>query len=136
MDLLPNWTSWSISLNSWKNVDFSILDMHYLNCQSALFLLIRLEVSDFTDKNSLRKELDKVAKKYQLELLISPLPEMTIVSPIHRYILTLLSQQLRTEFLKRLFRHLRERQLHITAVSPLDAEDFQVFEKNPCRSAH
>jgi len=68
---------------------FSILDMHYLNCQSALFLLIRLGVSDFTDKNSLRKELDKVAKKYQLELLISPLPEMTIVSPVQRYILTL-----------------------------------------------
>ena len=58
---------------------FSILDMYYLNCQSALFLLILLEFSGFTDKNSLRKELDKVAKKYQLELLISPLTEMTII---------------------------------------------------------
>ena len=45
---------------------FSILDMHYPNCQSALYLLIRLEVSDFTDKNSLRKELDKVAKNISL----------------------------------------------------------------------
>ena len=72
--------------------------------------------------------MDKVAKKYQLELLISPLPEMTIVSPVHRYILTLLSQQLCTEFLTKLFRHLRERQLHITAASPLDAEYLQVFE--------
>ena len=26
---------------------FSILDKHYLNCQLALFLLIRLEVSNF-----------------------------------------------------------------------------------------
>ncbi len=87
---------------------FSILDMHYLNFQLALFLLIRLEFSDFTDKNlSLRKEFDKVAKKYQLELLINPLPEMTIVSLVHRYILTLLSQQLRTEFFTKLFRHLR-----------------------------
>ena len=31
----------------------SSVDMHPLNCQSALFLLIRLEVSDFTDKNPL-----------------------------------------------------------------------------------
>ena len=85
---------------------------------------------------SLRKELDKVAKKYKLELLISSLPEMTIVSLVHRYILSLLNQQLRTEFLTKLFRHLRERQLHITAVSQLDAEDLQIFEKNPCRSAH
>ena len=45
---------------------FSILHMHYLNCQSSLFLLIRLEVSDFTDKNSLRKLLDKVAKNISL----------------------------------------------------------------------
>ena len=53
---------------------------------------------------------------------------MTIVSPVHRYILTLLRQQLRTELLTKLFRHLRERQLHITAASPLDAEYLQVFE--------
>ena len=77
---------------------------------------------------SLRKELDKVAKVYQPELLISPLREMTIISPVHRYILTLLRQQLRTELLTKLFHHLRKRQLHIKAVSPLDAEDLQVFE--------
>ena len=53
---------------------------------------------------------------------------MTIVSPVLRYILTLLRQQLRTELLTKLFRHLRERQLHITAVSPLDAGDLQVFK--------
>ena len=76
---------------------------------------------------SLRKELDKVAKKYQPELLISPLPEMTIVSPVYRYILTLLRLQLSTELLTKLFRHLQERELHTTAVSPLDAEDLQVF---------
>ena len=79
---------------------FSILDMHYLNCQSALFLLIRLEVFDFTDENDLwAKTLDKVAKKYQPELLIIPLPEMTNVSPVYRYILTLLRLQLSTELL-------------------------------------
>ena len=38
---------------------FPILHMHYLNCQSAIFLLIRLDVSNFTYKNSLRKELEK-----------------------------------------------------------------------------
>ena len=42
---------------------FSILDMHYLNCQSALFLLIRLEVSDFTDKNLSEKRIGQSSKK-------------------------------------------------------------------------
>ena len=58
LDVLEHFT------NQLEVRSFSILDMHYLNCQSALFLLIRLEFSDFTGKNSLRKELDKVAKKY------------------------------------------------------------------------
>ena len=42
---------------------FSILDMHYLNCQSALFLLIRLEVSDFTYKNLSEKRIGQSSKK-------------------------------------------------------------------------
>ena len=42
---------------------FSILHMHYLNCQSALFLLIRLEVSDFTDKNLSEKRIGQSSKK-------------------------------------------------------------------------
>ena len=37
-------------------------------------------------------------------------------------------RQIRTELLTKLFRHLRERQLYIKAVRPLDAEDLQVFE--------
>ena len=41
---------------------FSILDMHYLNCQSALFLLIRLEVYDFTDKNLSEKRIGQSGK--------------------------------------------------------------------------
>ena len=42
---------------------FSILHMHYLNCQSALSLVRCLEISDFTGNDPLRKELNKVAKK-------------------------------------------------------------------------
>ena len=42
---------------------FSILHMHYLNCQSALFLLIRLEVSDFTDKNLSEKRIGQSYRK-------------------------------------------------------------------------
>ena len=42
---------------------FSILDMHYPNCQSALYLLIRLEVSDFTDKNLSEKRIRQIGKK-------------------------------------------------------------------------
>ena len=42
---------------------FSIMDMHSLNCQSALFLLICLEVSDFTDKNLYEKRIGQSGKK-------------------------------------------------------------------------
>ena len=42
---------------------FSILDMHYMNCQSALFLLIRLEVSDFPDKILSEKRIGQSGKK-------------------------------------------------------------------------
>ena len=42
---------------------FSILHMHYLNCQSALFLWKRFEVSDFIDKNSLWKDFGQSGKK-------------------------------------------------------------------------
>jgi len=42
---------------------FFILHMHYLNCQSALFLLIRLEVSDFIDKNLSEKRIGQSGKK-------------------------------------------------------------------------
>ena len=41
---------------------FSILQMHYLNCQSALFLWKRFEISDFIDKNSLWKDFGQSGK--------------------------------------------------------------------------
>ena len=41
---------------------FSILDLHHMNCQSALFLFIRLEVSDFTDKNLSEKRIGQRGK--------------------------------------------------------------------------
>ena len=49
-----------------EELSFSIVDMYYLNCQSAPFLLICLNDTDITYNNSLRKELDKVAKNTSL----------------------------------------------------------------------
>ena len=46
-----------------EECSFSILDMHYLNCQSAFFLLIRLDVSDFTYKNLSEKRIGQSSKK-------------------------------------------------------------------------
>ena len=66
--------------------------------------------------------MNKVTKKYHLEMLISQLPEMTTISLVHSYILTLLRQQLRTVLVTKLFRHLWERQPHLTTLRPLDAE--------------
>ena len=107
---------------------FSIRDIHYINSQSALSLLVRLELADSADIAVLRKELDIAAKKYNLEIQINPLNEAPAASPVYRYILTLLSQQLRPELLTKLFRQLRERSLHVAGISPLEADDLHVFE--------
>ena len=71
---------------------FPIRDIHYINSQSALSLLVRLELADSTDITVLRKELDIAAKKYNLEIQINPLNEAPTASPVYRYILTLLSR--------------------------------------------
>ena len=111
-----------------ERLSFSIQNMHFLNFQSSLFLLMHLELAESSDKKSLTKVLDKVAKHYKLELLICQLPESSITSPENRYILTLLSRQLPPELLTKLFRHLRKNQLCVTEVRPLDADDLHVFE--------
>ena len=45
LDVLENFTE------QLEERSFSIPDMFYMNCQSALFLLIRLEILDLTVKN-------------------------------------------------------------------------------------
>ena len=50
---------------------FSIRDIHYINSQPALSLLVRLELADSFDIAVLRKELDIAAKKYNLEIQIN-----------------------------------------------------------------
>ena len=111
-----------------EHLKFSVRDLHYLNFESSLSLLMRLELAESADKESLTKVLDKVARQFQLGLLIHPLPVISIDAPIHRYILTLLSRQLPPRLLSKLFRHLREKQLCVKEVSPLDADDLHVFE--------
>ena len=85
------------------DLNFSIRDLHYLNFQSSLSMLMRLELAQSADKESLTVVLENVAKQYQLELLVFPLPQMPVTTPIHRYILTLLSQQLPPQLLTKLF---------------------------------
>ena len=109
-------------------LNFSIRDLHYLNFQSSLSLLMHLELSQSAEKESLTVVLENVVKHYQFELLVFPLPQMPVATPIHRYILTLLSRQLPPQLLTKLFRHLREKQLLVTEVSPLDADELHVFE--------
>ena len=111
-----------------EHLNFSIRDLHYLNFQSSLSLLMHLELAQSADKESLTVVLENVVKQYQLELLVFPLPQMPVATPIHRYILTLLSRQLPPQLLTKLFRHLREKQLLVTEVSPLYADELHVFE--------
>ena len=115
-----------------EHLNFTIRDLHYLNFQSSLSLLMHLELAQSADKESLTVVLENVAKQYQLELLVFPLPQMPVATPIHRYILTLLSRQLPPQLLTKLFRHLREKQLLVTEVSPLDADELHVFEIKVC----
>ena len=61
-------------------------------------------------------------------MIINPLPETSVVSSGHQYILTLLSQQIHPRLLTKLFCHLRKKQLRVTEISPLDAEELNVIE--------
>ena len=65
VDVLDNFT---VHL---EHSDFSIRDIHYINCQSVLSLLVRLELADSADIDFLRKELYIAAKKYNLEIQIN-----------------------------------------------------------------
>ena len=67
-------------------------------------------------------------KKYNLEIQINPLNEAPAASPVYRYILTLLSQQLRQELLTKLFHQLCERSIYVAGISPLEADHLHVIE--------
>ena len=106
MDVLDNFT---VHL---EHSAFSIRDIQYINRNIAV----------------LRKELDISSIISNLEIQINPLNEAPAASPVYRYILTLLSQQLRQELLTKLFRQLRENSLHAAGISSLEADDLHVFE--------
>ena len=61
-------------------------------------------------------------------MIINPLPESSVVSSGHQYILTLLSQQIHPRLLTKLFFLLRKKQLQVAEISPLDAEELNVIE--------
>ena len=61
-------------------------------------------------------------------MIINPLPETSVVSSGHQYILTLLSQQIHPRLLTKLFCHLGKKKLRVTGISPLDAEELNVIE--------
>ena len=111
-----------------EQVSFSIHDLHYRNFQSSLSILMCLELHQSIDKEYLNEFLEKVAKEFKLELLIYPLPERSISASSKPYILTLLSQKLQPQLLTKLFCYLREKQLCVTGINPLEAGDLHVFE--------
>jgi phosphoserine phosphatase len=124
---------------SWKDVLENIMeqlgsksiviqDIHYLNYQEVHTLLVRFELSDTAYKDHLLCELEAYAKKNNLELIINSIPEAAVETLENRYILTLLSQQIHPRLLTNLFLRLRENQLQITEISPLDAEELNVLE--------
>ena len=124
---------------SWKDVLENIMeqlgsksiviqDIHYLNYQEIHTLLVRFELSDTAYKDHLLCELEAYAIKNNLELIINSITEAAVETLENRYILTLLSQQIHPRLLTNLFLRLRENQLQITEISPLDAEELNVLE--------
>lgn len=106
----------------------SIKEMHHLNFQNAISLLMQVDFPAITNQALLIQELKKTADSFGLILVVhSPLAQPITISK-HRYILTLLSEHLPPSLLTQLFQHLRQNGLHISRINPLDADDLHVFE--------
>lgn len=105
-----------------------ICGLHHLNLRQNLSLLLVLEmdkevqVEPMIESLRKEKELDCLQLDYKI-LASQPPPEEE-----HRYILTMLGRRLSPSLLQHLLEFLRDKGLEVSAISPLDAEDLQVFE--------
>lgn len=105
-----------------------ICGLHHLNLKQNLSLLLVLEMEREVRvepmMEMLRKESDPDSMHLDFKLLAAKTPP----PEDHRYILTMLGRQLSPSLLQRLLVFLQVKGLEVTAISPLDAEDLQVFE--------
>ena len=98
--------------------------MHQLTLQSHFSLLLLIEIEE-DYLGSLKDELEKLDSVKAEFQKISGSSE---TSSQHSYILTLLGKEISPSLLDSLLRHLRNQNLKVKSISPLEAERVQVFE--------
>ncbi len=102
----------------------SLKQMHQLTLQSHFSLLLLTEIEE-DNLGSLKDELEKLDSVKAEFQKISEFPEK---SSQHSYILTLLGKEISPRLLDSLLGHLRNQNLKVKSISPLEAERVQVFE--------
>ena len=102
----------------------SLKQMHQLTLQSHFSLLLLFEIEE-DNLGSLKDELEKLdSVKAEFQKIL----ESSETSSKHSYILTLLGKEISPSLLDSLLRHLRNQNLKVKSISPLEAERVQVFE--------
>ncbi len=102
----------------------SLKQMHQLTLQSHFSLLLVIEIEE-VNLGSLKDELEKLDS---VKAEFQKIPESSETSSKHSYILTLLGKEISPSLLDSLLGHLRNQNLKVKSISPLEAERVQVFE--------
>ena len=102
----------------------SLKQMHQLTLQSHFSLLLLIEIEE-DNLGSLKDELEKIDS---VKAEFQKIPRSSEKSSQHSYILTLLGKEISPSLLDSLLRHLRNQNLKVKSISPLEAERVQVFE--------
>ena len=102
----------------------SLKQMHQLTLQSHFSLLLLIEIEE-DYLGSLKDELEKLDS---IKAEFQKIPGSSETSSQHSYILTLLGKEISPSLLDSLLGHLRNQNLKVKSISPLEAERVQVFE--------
>ena len=102
----------------------SLKQMHQLTLQNHFSLLLLIEIEE-DNLGSLKDELEKLDS---VKAEFQKISEFQEKLSQHSYILTLLGKEISPSLLDSLLRHLRNQNLKVKSISPLEAERVQVFE--------
>ena len=102
----------------------SLKQLHQLTLQSHFSLLLVIEIEE-ENLGSLKDELEKLDS---VKAEFQKIPGSSETSSKHYYILTLLGKEISPSLLDSLLGHLRNQNLKVKSISPLEAERVQVFE--------
>ena len=102
----------------------SLKQMHQLTLQSHFSLLLLIEI----DENNLGSLKDELEKLDSVKAEFQKIYEFPVKSSQHSYILTLLGKEISPSLLNTLLGHLRNQNLKVKSISPLEAERVKVFE--------